>query len=200
MSISACLAWLNVDFHWGFHMSEIILDAPDTNGNYARLSMMVFRPRQIQTSECRTARIDNTRSIAGRQDWDAEIGEREILQRAGIMKHIDPDAPVAALSGGERQSIAIARAIYFSSELIVLDEATNCGSAPNIDPGRFGTKRLITLIDWSAGGVIIGTDCGLTDFANCCEKSASCAPPPSGQRSLRIHTLVYDGSCSTLPS
>lgn len=41
------------------------------------------------------------------------------------MKPIDSDTPVAALSGGERQSIAIARAIYFSSELIILDEATN---------------------------------------------------------------------------
>jgi hypothetical protein len=27
-SISVWLAWLNVYFHWGFHMSEIILDAP----------------------------------------------------------------------------------------------------------------------------------------------------------------------------
>ena len=34
------------------------------------------------------------------------------------------DAPVAALSGGERQSISIARAVYFQSKLLILDEPT----------------------------------------------------------------------------
>jgi simple sugar transport system ATP-binding protein len=37
----------------------------------------------------------------------------------------DPDQPVGTLSGGERQSVAIARAMYFDSDLIILDEPTN---------------------------------------------------------------------------
>jgi simple sugar transport system ATP-binding protein len=37
---------------------------------------------------------------------------------------IDVDTPVSRLSGGERQGVAIGRAMHFDSELIVLDEPT----------------------------------------------------------------------------
>ncbi len=49
----------------------------------------------------------------------------ELLLRVGITKDIPPSTPVSALSGGERQAVAIARAMYFDSELIILDEPTN---------------------------------------------------------------------------
>ena len=38
---------------------------------------------------------------------------------------INADSPVGNLSGGERQGVAIARAIYNNAELIILDEPTN---------------------------------------------------------------------------
>ena len=39
-------------------------------------------------------------------------------------KLIDANSPVGNLSGGERQGVAIARAIYNDAELIILDEPT----------------------------------------------------------------------------
>ena len=40
-------------------------------------------------------------------------------------KLINAESPVGNLSGGERQGVAIARAIYNNAELIILDEPTN---------------------------------------------------------------------------
>ncbi len=50
---------------------------------------------------------------------------RKLLKQVGISKDIPPTTPVSALSGGERQAVAIARAMYFESDLIILDEPTN---------------------------------------------------------------------------
>ena len=50
---------------------------------------------------------------------------RDLLKKVGIGKDIPPDTPIGALSGGERQAVAIARAMHFDSDLIILDEPTN---------------------------------------------------------------------------
>lgn len=48
-----------------------------------------------------------------------------LLRRVGITKNLDADTPVSTLSGGERQSIAISRAMQFAARVIILDEPTN---------------------------------------------------------------------------
>jgi simple sugar transport system ATP-binding protein len=48
-----------------------------------------------------------------------------LLRRVGISKNLDADALVRTLSGGERQSIAISRAMQFAAKVIILDEPTN---------------------------------------------------------------------------
>jgi simple sugar transport system ATP-binding protein len=50
---------------------------------------------------------------------------QSLLKRVGISKKLDADAPISTLSGGERQSIAISRAMQFAAKVIILDEPTN---------------------------------------------------------------------------
>ena len=67
-----------------------------------------------------------TRGPLGRMDQDKmNAVASELLRRVGITKNIPPTTPISSLSGGERQAVAIARAMYFDSEIIILDEPTN---------------------------------------------------------------------------
>jgi simple sugar transport system ATP-binding protein len=64
--------------------------------------------------------------IFNRMDQNAmNAAASKLLKEVGISKQIPPTTPVSSLSGGERQAVAIARAMHFESKLIILDEPTN---------------------------------------------------------------------------
>ena len=66
-------------------------------------------------------RIGPFRMLDG--DRAAEV-TREEMQKMGIELR-DPGQPVGTLSGGERQCVAIARAVYFGAKVLILDEPTS---------------------------------------------------------------------------
>jgi simple sugar transport system ATP-binding protein len=56
-------------------------------------------------------------------DRAAEV-TREEMRKMGIALR-DPQQPVGTLSGGERQCVAIARAVHFGAKILILDEPTS---------------------------------------------------------------------------
>ena len=63
----------------------------------------------------------------------------EEMQRMGINLR-EPTQAVGTLSGGERQSVAIARAVYFGAKVLILDEPTS-------DLGVRQTANVLATID-----------------------------------------------------
>jgi len=55
--------------------------------------------------------------------WKMDEIAIQALRAIGVYVR-SPDEPVAILSGGERQSVAIGRAVHFGAKLLILDEPT----------------------------------------------------------------------------
>jgi simple sugar transport system ATP-binding protein len=67
-----------------------------------------------------------TRGVPPFRKFDVKRADRitrEELAKMGIYVR-DTSQPVGTLSGGERQSVAIARAVYFGARVLILDEPT----------------------------------------------------------------------------
>jgi ABC-type sugar transport system ATPase subunit len=75
---------------------------------------------------------EKTRRVLGIPILDRREMRRnavEVLKGLGI-EIPDPSAPVRELSGGQRQSIAIARAIHWQAQLVIMDEPTAALGVP----------------------------------------------------------------------
>jgi simple sugar transport system ATP-binding protein len=60
------------------------------------------------------------------KSYDVDFAKRTVREEMAKMgiDIRDPDQPVGTMSGGERQSIAISRAVYFGAKVLILDEPT----------------------------------------------------------------------------
>ena len=105
--------------------------------------------------------------IAGTAEREIDRNVPELLAWLGLEKRID--APASTLSGGERQLVAIARAIVARPELLIADEPTG-----NIDEETaLLLARILQSMNRLGTTVLIAT------------RNAAFARPPGG-RVLRL--------------
>jgi simple sugar transport system ATP-binding protein len=67
------------------------------------------------------------KKIAGLRFFDHDYANRVTMEEMGKMgiNLRGPDQAVGTLSGGERQTVAIARAVHFGAKVLILDEPTS---------------------------------------------------------------------------
>ena len=104
-------------------------------------TVSIHNPRDARSHNIET--IYQTLALADNLDAASNLFlGRELVNGAGfvddeameaetrkIMARLNPNfkkfsAPVSALSGGQRQSVAIARAVYFNAKILIMDEPT----------------------------------------------------------------------------
>ncbi|KAB1185334.1 MULTISPECIES: ATP-binding cassette domain-containing protein [Haloferax] len=96
------------------------------------------------------------------REYMAAEAERILSEHLNI--HVDPDTPVEYLSGGERQAVAIGRALVTDPDIVLLDEPTSALSKAAVDHVEELVEQLresghsVILIDHNLEEVLSMTD------------------------------------------
>ena len=137
-------------------------------GRRARLSSPRDAKRLgIETIYQTLALADNLDAVANlflgrelRTPWRTMDHRRMHREARDVLQRINPrlttlDEPVSRLSGGQRQSIAIARAVYFDARILIMDEPT---AALGVHETRQVGELIRTLKDEGLGIFLISHD------------------------------------------
>jgi simple sugar transport system ATP-binding protein len=127
---------------YGYDEGEILLDGRQVNFS----SPHDARDQGIETIYQDLALADNlsigANIFLGREPMRKLFGFLPVLDRKAMAKaaqetmqrldfHVTRlDAPVAAFSGGQRQAVAIGRAMYWNARLVIMDEPTAALGVP----------------------------------------------------------------------
>ncbi|QEH81085.1 ABC-F family ATP-binding cassette domain-containing protein [Sphingomonas sp. C8-2] len=105
----------------------------------------------LARAEAGTATLDELAEA----DWT--LGARMLAALGAVGLDAGPEAPLAALSGGQRSRAAIAAAVFAEPDFLLLDEPTN-----NLDrAGRAAVHDL--LAGWRGGAIVVSHDRELLD-------------------------------------